>query len=266
LSSDPPPAGQELTQPASVSGSSAGDVLPAAAADGWLGDEPPAAPEEQGDELGASVAGADPSDSADGDGTQPLGTTRCPQRLGELQAPGSGLHVPLRVHLTRSDLAGDALCEVLAEVNEIWWVQAGICFDMEVVEHERPAAVGFDLWFERGAPFPNGTDANGVYVDPHQIYALDLPHLAPANAPSRSPAGRTASHELGHALGLPHQNCGEECDDLLMRSGTRGFHVVAGEPADMNEITRARHFAAQPQNVSISDHAPTAPCVLPMVR
>jgi hypothetical protein len=155
--------------------------------------------------------------------------------------------IPLRLHRTRSQLADDQLCRVLEEVNEIWWKQAGVCFEIEAVNTDTLATTGLDFFFERSTPFPNGVTANGVYSGPHEIYGLDKPSLSPAPNPSRELAARTCAHELGHGLSLGHQNPGEaclfpgiECDDLLMRSGHRGYKVVAGSPANVNEIDKAR--------------------------
>ncbi|HET6283170.1 MAG TPA: hypothetical protein VFH73_19585 [Polyangia bacterium] len=155
--------------------------------------------------------------------------------------------IPLRLHRTRSDLGDDQLCRVLEEVNEIWWKQAGVCFEIEAVKTDTVATTGLDFFFERSTPFPNGVTANGVYGGPHEIYGMDKPSLSPAPNPSRELAARTCAHELGHGLSLGHQNPGEaclfqgtECDDLLMRSGHRGYKVIPGTPANVNEVDRAR--------------------------
>jgi hypothetical protein len=162
--------------------------------------------------------------------------------------------VPLRVHTTRSDLEREALCGTLEEVNEIWWTQAGVCFEIEVVGDDEVAGAGMDLWFERSAPFPNGVEANGVYSGPHEIYSLDEPSLNTAPNPTQFLPARTAAHELGHGLGLNHQNCGAACNDLLMTSGRRGFALVTGSPASRDEHARARDRA---MSYALNDTAPT---------
>jgi hypothetical protein len=151
----------------------------------------------------------------------------------------------------------------LENSNEIWSKQAAICFEIEAVKTDPPAATGLDFFFERQTPFPNGVTANGVYSGAHTIYGLDRPNLASVKTPARDPAARTASHELGHGLSLQHQNpdqemnClfrGTECDELLMRSGHRGFQITAGSPANVNEQMNARTRAATlalPQSAAI---------------
>jgi hypothetical protein len=162
--------------------------------------------------------------------------------------------VPLRVHTTRSDLEREDLCGTLEEVNEIWWAQAGVCFEIEIVSDDEIADTGMDLWFERSAPFPNGVDANGVYSGAHEIYSLDEPSLNTAPNPVQRLPARTAAHELGHGLGLQHQNCGTACNDLLMTSGRRGFALVTGSPASTDELARARDRAT---DYALDDTAPT---------
>ena len=164
------------------------------------------------------------------------------------------LRIPLRVHRTRSTLSDASLCAVLEEVNRIWWEQAAVCFEVEAIRTDQAARVGLDIWFERSSPFPNGINANGVYAGPHEIYSLDRPSLASAPTPVMNLAARTAAHELGHALNLQHQDCGVACDDLLMRSGRRGFRIAAGSPANLNERTRAR---ARAMGLALSDTAPS---------
>jgi hypothetical protein len=169
--------------------------------------------------------------------------------------------IPLRVHKTRSDLSNDQLCAILVEVNQIWWSQAAICFEVETTNDDEAAEDGFDLFFERSAPFPNGVNANGVYSGRHQIYSLDRPSLGQAPNPVAVLASRTAAHELGHGLNLGHQNCGQACGDLLMTSGKRGFQLVTGAPASVDEHARARQRAA---TLALDDTTPAA-CGAPRV-
>ena len=174
------------------------------------------------------------------------GTTEerlCALTLGDSAFPVNYV-VELGVHLTRSKLDAGTLCAVVNEMNSIWWSQAGVCFEAEIVVEDQPTDSDFELWFEAQSPFPNGTDANGVYIGPDEIYVLDQPDLREVTAPVRLPAARTAAHELGHALGLGHQNCGQACDGLLMRSGTKGFALATGAPASLNEVHLVRERLA----------------------
>ncbi len=170
----------------------------------------------------------------------PLEPRLCDQQLApEATAVTPGYAVQLTVHTPRSAQSEADLCAVLSEVNDIWWSQVGVCFEIQVLASDDAAEGALDLWFERDAPFPNGVVANGVYVSPDEIFSLDAPDLANVREPVRYPAARTSAHELGHALGLGHQDCGA-CDELLMRSGTKGFKLVNSEPADVDEIAVVR--------------------------
>ena len=94
------------------------------------------------------------------------------------------------------------------------------------------------MWF---APDLGGY--NGYY-DGEYIQMSDVPFLALAENPARSSAARTAAHELGHALDLPHR---QNSDDNLMRSRTYGWQLNA------QEIQRARETAAE---IAIEDTVP----------
>ena len=155
------------------------------------------------------------------------------------------IRIPLRIHTTRSRLSRDELCSILGEINTIWWDQAGICFEMQILDHDRRNNAGLDMWYERSTPFPNGVTANGVFAGLHEIFTLDTPRLNSAPNPAENFGARTGAHELGHALNLSHQNCGTACNDLLMRSGRQGFKLLPNSPADTNELTRARNAASQ---------------------
>lgn len=212
---------------------------------------------------GAGESGSDGGDVTTGGMDGGATSDACEAMPSDRTPPYAPVYrVPLRVHTTRSDLTREDLCGLLAEVNEIWWTQAGVCFEIEIVGDDEIAKTGMDLWFERSSPFPNGYDANGVYTGPHEIYSLDEPSLNTAPNPTEYRPARTAAHELGHGLGLSHQNCGTACNDLLMTSGRRGFALVTGSPASTDEHARARDRATE---YALSDTTP-AVCSAPVFR
>jgi hypothetical protein len=217
--------------------------------------------EDGGGGLGGDSGVGEDAGTSEPDAAMP--NSACAALPGAATPPYMPVYrVPLRIHTTRSDLSREDLCGTLEEVNAIWWTQAGVCFEIEIVSDDEVADTGFDLWFERSSPFPNGTEANGVYVNAHEIYSLDEPSLNEAPNPTTYRPARTAAHEIGHGLGLNHQNCGTACNDLLMTSGRRGFALVTGSPASVDEHARARDRA---QSLGLADTTPTV-CGAPVFR
>jgi hypothetical protein len=158
--------------------------------------------------------------------------------------------IPLRIHTALSKLTDADLGPVLAELNQIWLQQAGICFEIEVTTDETNRSDGFDFRYTAGK-IPNAPSANGLTENAHSIWSIDHPNLGAAPHPVQNPTARTTAHELGHALGLAHENpppsndcsspcycvtLGDNCDDFLLRSGTKGFFLSAPEV----DITRKR--------------------------
>lgn len=161
-----------------------------------------------------------------------------------------------------SDLTESELQPILREMNAIWLGQAGVCFEIEVTESETNRDDGFDFRYTSGQ-IPIARGSNGVYQDAHSIWSIDHPRLSDVSMPVMYPTARTTAHELGHALGLAHENpppssdcsrpchcvdLGDDCDEYLMRSGSQGYFL--SEP----EIETARGRAAR---VAMSDQAPT---------
>jgi hypothetical protein len=139
--------------------------------------------------------------------------------------------IPLRVHLGKSGRSSQEWKPILAEINFIWRSQAGICFEIQTVNHNVTLNKGLDIWFfdkEKGG-------LNGYFESNHKIWVRDTPRLRPAPHPARYPAARTAAHEIGHALHLLHR---QDSDDNLMRSQTFGWQL------NEREVGVARTHAA----------------------
>lgn len=195
------------------------------------------------------------------------------------------LRIPVRVHLggdaelPPSALTGAELRAIFEEMNAIWQTQARICFEFETTESLDTLRAedrnGFDLWFTS-----NLTGSNGVYRGRRdRVFSDDTPGLGARGVenPAQIAAARTAAHELGHGLGLPHNNCtnGEAappldaCREFLMASGTRGTLLIDGarefDGAERNEISRARSVAQNPnQRLALPDTSAGA-CAAPII-
>jgi len=115
------------------------------------------------------------------------------------------------------------LRNALEEMNSIWWLQAGVCFEITSALDDARASVGFDIWFVPQVPDPPG--ANGVFKGDHDIWSRDYPNLRPAAKPATYRAARTSAHELGHGLGLRHYDGFPDSTESLMGSGSLGWQL-----------------------------------------
>jgi Matrixin len=176
----------------------------------------------------------------------------------------SFLIVPLHVHVLscadREDLdcklSDDDVRRVVGKANGIWH-KAGIHLRLEPILHEK--AVNVDEFArrlaEREDADPHGSlplgyyrelapadsrdlpglhvyyihrfSVNGVYLGGRTCFVQETAKLKPIEGGIDEPLPRVTSHEIGHALGLPHR----QDRTNLMASGTTGTSLNEAEVA-----------------------------------
>lgn len=167
------------------------------------------------------------------------------------------LVVPVRVHLLHS-AAEDALqCRlqeadirrVFTKVNRIW-NKAGLAMNLEsIVSEDAVRPEGFEAerleHFKDVRPglkqdpgmihvyYVHQMPTNGVYMGRDAIFVKDLAALREVKGGVDEPLPRVSSHEIGHAMGLPHR----QATINLMASGTTGWSL------NDDEITVVRSWA-----------------------
>jgi len=155
------------------------------------------------------------------------------------------LIVPVRVHLLQCKGEEALHCRlkeadvrrVFGKANRIW-NKAGIALSLEsIVTEDAVVPEGFDearLQDFKGTRPPQGAEkgmihvyyvhqlpTNGVFMGRDAIFVKDTAALREAKGGVDEPLPRVSSHEIGHAMGLPHR----QNTINLMASGTTGWSI-----------------------------------------
>lgn len=162
---------------------------------------------------------------------------------------GEFLIIPVRVHLLQCKDADALHCRlkeadvrrVFGKANRIW-NKAGLALHLESIVTE-DAVHGADFDESRLETFkdtrpPKGLASgmihvfyvhrlptNGVFMGRDAIFVKDTSALREVKGGVDEPLPRVTSHEIGHALGLPHR----QNTVNLMASGTTGWSINDGE-------------------------------------
>lgn len=179
---------------------------------------------------------------------------------------GDFLLAPLRVHLltatnepaVHTTLTSNDVTRILGKVNRVW-AQAGIAFYLESLRIE-PAANATN-YLENAKQDERATllalrpraslatncfhvfylkriRPNGVYFNAQGIFVKDTASLRPVEGGLDEPLPRVTSHELGHALTLPHR---QEVTNLLA-SGMSGGWLNEAEIKQAREAAKKKEW------------------------
>ncbi len=179
------------------------------------------------------------------------------------------LVVPVRVHLLRSKEEDALHCRleekdvrrIFGKVNRIW-NKAGLAMHVEsLVAEDAVRPEGFDpaepsmRAFRKTRPeasraagmlhvyYVHRLPANGVFMGPDAIFVKDSAALREVKGGVDEPIPRVTSHEIGHALGLPHRQ-----DTLnLLASGTTGWSLNDAEIARVRAWARSQDWVLAPK-------------------
>ena len=169
------------------------------------------------------------------------------------------LIVPVRVHLLQSPVEDALHCRlqeedvrrIFGKLNRIW-NKAGLAFAVESIVKEKVVVPkDFDENILEDFKLTRPTDSrpggmihvyyvhrlptNGVFMGRDAIFVKDTASLRPVRGGVDEPIPRVSSHEIGHAMGLPHR----QNTINLMASGTTGWSI------DDDEIDLVRGWAAK---------------------
>ena len=172
------------------------------------------------------------------------------------------LLAPVRIHLllardspaVQTTLTERDIARILGKMNGIW-AQAGLHFYLESLVREeanapegapQPGEAASGRWLlglrpteSKGAGlfhiyYLKRMSVNGIYLR-EAIFVKDTASLREVDGGIDEPIPRVSSHELGHALGLPHR----QNTTNLMASGTTGTWLSSEEISQSRETAQS---------------------------